>query len=207
MAGADSSHQNPEIHRGYRPQPGGNRAQREPRDSAAKSGAVGWHLPCRTSRWRSQSQIPSSARRVRPHSSVIPRGAPYVIRSGMQDHMKRQPWVKRLGRHLGGHLFLFEARRPAAYDSAAGLRLLLIFILLEGVIGPRLLLFSLFGLPLPPAWLRVLALLVLAIVLVRFFAGVRLAQIGLYPWRDWDVTEASYFIQVLVIANVIFGIL
>ena len=121
--------------------------------------------------------------------------------------MKRQPWVKWLGRHLRGHLFLFEARRPAAYDSAAGLRLLLIFILLEGVIGPRFSLFSLFGLPLPPAWLRVPALLVLAMVLVRFFAGVNLAQIGLYPWRDWNVTEASYFIQVLVIANVVFGIL
>jgi membrane protease YdiL (CAAX protease family) len=80
-------------------------------------------------------------------------------------------------------------------------------MLLEGVIGPRLSLFSLFGLPLPPTWLRVPVLLVLAMVLVRFFAGVRLAQIGLYPWRDWSMTEKSYFIQVLVIANVVFGIL
>jgi membrane protease YdiL (CAAX protease family) len=121
--------------------------------------------------------------------------------------MTTRPWVKWLGRHLKGQLFLFEPRRPPAYDSSAALRLLLIFMLLEGVIGPRLSLFNLFGLPLPPAWLRVSALLVLAMVLVQFFAGVRLAQIGLYPWRDWSVTEKSYFIQVLVIANVVFGIL
>jgi membrane protease YdiL (CAAX protease family) len=121
--------------------------------------------------------------------------------------MQRRPWLTRLGRHLQGHIFLFETKCPPAYDSSAGLRLLLIFILLEGVIGPRLSLFNFFGLPLPPAWLRLLALFVLAILLVRFFAGVRLAQIGLYPWREWTVTEKSYFIQVLVIANVVFGIL
>src|ERR1700730_7247509 len=121
--------------------------------------------------------------------------------------MKERPLVKALGRHLRGHLFLFETRRSPAYDSSAALRLLLIFVLFEGVIGPRLSLFSLFGLPLPPAWLRVPALLVLAIGLVRLFAGVRLGQIGRYPGRDWNVTEKSYFIQVLVIANVIFGIL
>jgi membrane protease YdiL (CAAX protease family) len=121
--------------------------------------------------------------------------------------MTTRPWAKWLGRHLQGHLFVFEPRRPPAYDSSAALRLLLIFMLLEGVIGPRLSLFSLFGLPVPPAWLRVPVLLVLAMVLVRFFAGVRLAQIGLCLWRDWSVTEKSYFIQVLAIANVVFSIL
>jgi membrane protease YdiL (CAAX protease family) len=112
-----------------------------------------------------------------------------------------------LGRHLRGHVFLFRNRRSPEYDSSAGLRLLLIFILLEGVIGPRLWLFSLFGLPVPPAWLRVPVFLVLAMALVRFFAGVRLAQIGLYRWRNWNVTEKSYLIQVFVIGNVVFGVL
>src|ERR1700682_118506 len=111
-----------------------------------------------------------------------------------------------LGRHLRGHVFLFGKRHsPSGYDSSAGLRLLLIFVLFEGVIGPRLWLFSLGGLPVPPAWLRVPVLLVLAMVLVRFFAGVRLAQIGLYPWRNWNVTEKSCLIQVFVIGNVVFG--
>src|SRR5438876_11168221 len=111
--------------------------------------------------------------------------------------MSARTWSERLVCHLQGHVFLFENKRLLTYDSSAGLRLLLIFILLEGVIGPRLSLFSLTGLPLPPAWLRVPVLLVLAMVLVRFFAGLRLAQIGLYPWRNWNVTEESYFIQVL----------
>jgi uncharacterized protein len=119
-----------------------------------------------------------------------------------------QPWLQWLSRHFQGHLFLFEAKRPLpVYDSSAGLRLLLIFILLEGVIGPRLPLFRVFGLLLPPIWLRVPVLLVLAIVSVRFFAGVRLAQIGLFRWTDWSVTEKSYFVQVFLIANVVFGIL
>jgi len=43
--------------------------------------------------------------------------------------------------------------------------------------------------------------------MVRFFAGVKLSQIGLYRWREWSTTEKSYFIQVLLIANAIFSIL
>ena len=121
--------------------------------------------------------------------------------------MKKRSWVKSLGHHLRGHLFLFEGRPPAPYDSSAALWLLSIFVLFEGVLGPRLSLLSFFGLPLPPAWLRVPALLVLALVLVRFLAGVRLAQIGLHSWRNWNVTEKSYFVQVFVIANVVFGVL
>ena len=121
--------------------------------------------------------------------------------------MSTRTWGECLVCHLRGHVFLFGNRRSPAYDSSAGLRLLLIFVLLEGVVGPRLWLFSLCGLPLPPAWLRVTVLLVRAIVLVRFFAGVKLAQIGLYRWRNWSLTEKSYLIQLIVIANVIFGIL
>jgi membrane protease YdiL (CAAX protease family) len=32
-------------------------------------------------------------------------------------------------------------------------------------------------------------------------------QIGLYPWRNWNLTEKSYLIQVFVIGNIVFGIL
>src|SRR5882672_3339935 len=121
--------------------------------------------------------------------------------------MKRSS-LQWIGRHLQGHLFLFETRpRLPAYDSSAGLRLLLIFILLEGVVGPRLSLFRVLGLPLPPAWLRVPILLMLTIILIPIFARVRLGQIGLYPLPDWGVTEKSYLIQVLLIANVVFGFL
>lgn len=85
--------------------------------------------------------------------------------------------------------------------------MLLIFLLLEGLVGPRLALPALLGLPAPPAWLRVPLLLGLALSLVRFFARLRFSQIGLIPWRSWSVTERSYFLQVLVLANAIFGVL
>lgn len=122
--------------------------------------------------------------------------------------MKSRPSLQWIARLFQGHVFIFGARpQLPAYDSSAGLRLLLIFILLEIVIGPRLFLFSLFGLPLPVAWLRVPILLVLTMILIRVFARVRFAQIGFRPWSDWNVTEKSYFIQVFLIANVVFGLL
>jgi membrane protease YdiL (CAAX protease family) len=85
--------------------------------------------------------------------------------------------------------------------------LLLIFLVLEGVIGPRLSLFTWLRLPLPPVWLRVPILLGLALLLVRLVAGLKLSEIGLYRWREWSATEKSYFGQVFLIANVIFCVL
>ena len=114
---------------------------------------------------------------------------------------------KWLGRHFRGHVFLFDAKPLPTYDSSTGLRMLLIFLLLEAIVGPRLSLFDLLGLPVPPAWLRVPILLGLALILIRFFARLRLGQIGLYPWRNWSGTEKSYFIQAFLIANAVFGIL
>jgi membrane protease YdiL (CAAX protease family) len=93
------------------------------------------------------------------------------------------------------------------HDPSAGLRLLFIVFLLEAVIGPRLWLFTLLGLTLPPSWLRVALLMVAALMLVRLFAGLSLSQIGLCRWRDWRSTEKSYFVQTFFIANLVFGIL
>lgn len=126
----------------------------------------------------------------------------------------RREWTRtlagpcqRLGPHLRGHAFLFEAKPGPSYDSSAGLRLLLIFLLLEGVIGPHLTVFSLLHLPVPPPWLRVPMLLGLALILIRSFSRLRLRQIGLYPWRDWSRTEKSYFLQVFPVATGIFSLL
>lgn len=109
--------------------------------------------------------------------------------------------------HWRGHLFLFEPRPAAAYPAAAGWKLLLIVVLLEAVIGPRLHLLEWLGLPMPHPAARVAALLALALVLVRHFAGVRFAQIGLRRWNEWSATEKSYFLQVVVIANAVFAVL
>jgi membrane protease YdiL (CAAX protease family) len=109
--------------------------------------------------------------------------------------------------HWRGHAFLFEKKRPPTYSATGGLRLLLIFLVLEGVIGPRLSLFSWLKLPLPPVWLRVPILLGLALLLVRFVARLKLSEIGLYRWGEWSATEKSYFVQVFLIANVVFSAL
>ena len=49
-----------------------------------------------------------------------------------------------------------------------------------------------------------LALVVAALLMVRRIARLRLSQLGFRPWRLWTTTEKSYFLQVLVIANVAF---
>jgi len=124
-----------------------------------------------------------------------------------EDGASVRSWARRLGIHWRGHLFLFEKRSEPAYDASAGLRLLLIFLALEGVIGPRLSLLSWLQLPLPPLWLRVPILLAFALLLIRFVGGLPLSRIGFHPWREWSGTEKSYFVQVLLMANVVFSIL
>lgn len=115
--------------------------------------------------------------------------------------------VDRLGPHWRGHLFLFERKTPPTHDSSAGLRLLVIFFVLEGVIGPRLAILQLLWLPTPPSWLRVPILLGLAWMLIWSFGRLGPRHLGLYPWRDWTKTEKSYFLQVIVLANVVFSVL
>jgi uncharacterized protein len=123
-----------------------------------------------------------------------------VRRAGLRATSKLSP-------HWRGHAFLFEKKGAPTYDASAGLRLLLIFVVLEGVIGPRLSMFRWLHFPLPPVWLRVPVLLVFALLLVRFVAGLNLSQIGLYWWREWSGTEKSYFVQVFLIANLVFAVL
>lgn len=112
----------------------------------------------------------------------------------------------RIPRHLRGHFLLFDAKPRASYPSGTGLRLLIAFLVLEAVIGPRFHLFTLLGLPQPAPWIRVVALLALALALVKLFARLDLSRIGFIAWREWSVAEKSYFVQVIVIANVIFAL-
>lgn len=55
-----------------------------------------------------------------------------------------------------------------------------------------------------PLWLLLPLLLGLALAAVALLGGVKLAAIGLRPWRAWTLTEKSYFIQVVLLANVVF---
>ena len=109
------------------------------------------------------------------------------------------------GAYWKGHLFLFGKRSTPTYGNAAGVALLLIFAVFEWIIGPRLSLLEFLHYPLPDFWLRMPIMLGAVLLAVRLVAGIKLSAIGLYGWRKWSATEKSYFLQVLVIANVIFA--
>jgi membrane protease YdiL (CAAX protease family) len=119
-----------------------------------------------------------------------------------QDRISSPTRTGGLMAHLKGHALLFDSRTLVPFPSSAGVRLLLIFLLLEGLIGPRLSLLSWLGLPRPPLWLQAPLLLGLGLILVRLLAGLKLSRIGLLPWRLWSTTEKSYFLQVIVLATV-----
>lgn len=98
-------------------------------------------------------------------------------------------------RHLGGHVLLFDRKPLPELSGSADMRLLLLAAALE--IG-RLAVFRRAHPALVLAWLA------LALLAVPSFARVRLRDLGFAPWRAWTGTERSYFVQVLVLANVLF---
>jgi membrane protease YdiL (CAAX protease family) len=100
------------------------------------------------------------------------------------------------GPHLRGHLLQFDRRPAPAVSATTGIRLLIGAVVLEVLCH---------GLPGMPLWVRLPLLLVLGLIAVRA-AGLRFSEIGFRPWRAWTTTEKSYFIQVLLIANVVFPI-
>lgn len=106
-----------------------------------------------------------------------------------------------LSSHWRGHFLLFGRKERRALDAKAALRLLIVFVVLEGLIGPRFELLRILGLPDPPAWLRVAILFALALLLVRLFARISWRQLGFIPWREWSATEKSYFLQVVVVGS------
>jgi membrane protease YdiL (CAAX protease family) len=105
-----------------------------------------------------------------------------------------------------GLIFLFEPKPPAGYGAKSGMKLLFIFVVLEWVIGPRLALFSFLHIPIPETSIRIFSLLVFALALVRFGAGIPLREIGLYSGNVWTKMESWYFIEIFIITNVIFSV-
>jgi membrane protease YdiL (CAAX protease family) len=107
-----------------------------------------------------------------------------------------------LSRHLRGHFLLFDRRPAPTFGADVAVRLLLTAILLEGVrlAAVRWLY------PAAPLLLLLVALLALGLIAVPKIAGIRLSALGFRPWREWTTTEKSYFLQVAVMANVIFPV-
>lgn len=112
-----------------------------------------------------------------------------------------------LASHWRGHFLLFEGRPAPACSAAAGWRILLIVVLLEAVVGPRWHLLEWLGVAQPYDFIRVGLTFAVAVALVRFFARVPLRSLGFLRWSEWSPTEKSYFIQVLILANVVFALL
>ena len=57
-----------------------------------------------------------------------------------------------------------------------------------------------------PLWVKLPGLLVMSLVIVRA-SGARFSDLGFRPWSDWSTTEKSCFVQVLIIANVVFPLM
>jgi membrane protease YdiL (CAAX protease family) len=108
-----------------------------------------------------------------------------------------------LGALWRGHVFLFDKpiRRPA-YGEAAGRRLLLIAVGLEAV----RLAHARLELAFLPLWLEMLVYLGLAVIAVRV-AGVRWSDVGFARWADWNATEKSYLVEVVILVNIVFVVL
>ena len=102
-----------------------------------------------------------------------------------------RPKAERLLVHFRGHILLFDKEPRIDYGGRAGIRLLVLAVALEVI---RLGMVRWFY-PALPLLLLVPLLLALALLSVRFLAGLRLSQIGFRPWREWTVTEKSYFVQ------------
>jgi membrane protease YdiL (CAAX protease family) len=105
--------------------------------------------------------------------------------------------------HLRGHVLLFGQKPAPQHEASAGIRLLFIVVALEAL---RLGVVRWFY-PMVPLLLLVPFFLGCALLSVRFVAGLKLSQIGLRPWHKWTATEKSYFVQLLVMANVVFPLL
>ena len=105
--------------------------------------------------------------------------------------------------HLRGHLLLFDPKPVPVHSPSAGVRLLLAagFVEVVRLVAVR------WRYPAIPLWLLLPTLLGLTLWAVRGIGGVKLSHLGFRRWRDWTLIEKSYFLQVAVIANVVFPIL
>ncbi len=107
----------------------------------------------------------------------------------------------RLSPHVRGHVALFDAPPAFAATASTGARLLFAAVLLESA---RMVARGWIQTPLA-RWLLFTLLLALALLSVRA-AGLTFSQIGLRRWREWTTTERSYFVQVLILANIVFPV-
>ena len=102
--------------------------------------------------------------------------------------------------HARGHFLLFDPRSAPHWDAETGARLLLIAVGVEAI---RLVAVGWLH---PTVPLLILVLLFLAGLLgsVRFVRGSSCRRSDYIRGATWSAVEKSYFVQLLVIANVVF---
>jgi uncharacterized protein len=113
------------------------------------------------------------------------------------------PPTSGLNAFLKGYLLLFDWREAPAYSAATGGALLVVFVVLEYLVGPRTHILDWLGLAQPPAWGRIVALSTIA-VLGTLLVGAKLRAVGLPPFSAWTSVEALFLVQVVVIASAVF---
>jgi CAAX protease family protein len=107
-----------------------------------------------------------------------------------------------------GQLFLFDRPRAPTYSSREGLKLLLVFLFLEGVVRPVLSAGARWLAIAQRDWwplLQASLLTALVCCLVVGFARVHLSRLGLYSWIHWSKIEKFYFLQIVPITIVVFS--
>lgn len=85
---------------------------------------------------------------------------------------------------------------------------MLLFVLLEFLLRPLLVIGARWLTLADRTWWTLAQMMILVLLgcwLVTGFAGVRLSQLGLHPWRTWSKTEKFYFLQVIPIAMIVFS--
>ena len=108
-----------------------------------------------------------------------------------------------------GHFFLFDKPQLITYTPQQGFRLLVIFIFLEAIIRP-LSLFCSRQLNIGNYnWWSIVNMTILTFLfflLIKNFARVKTAELGLYSWRQWTKTEKLYLLQIIPVTIIIFSV-
>lgn len=114
--------------------------------------------------------------------------------------------TRRISPLLRGYLLLFDQAGPPAFSQSTGLRLLLIFVVLEFVIGPRAGILTWFRIAAPPVWMRIAVMLTLTWLAAVVWAKARPGDIGFLAASKWTTTEVLFAAQASL-AIVVFAVL
>lgn len=107
-----------------------------------------------------------------------------------------------------GHLFLFDKQNQTTWSPQQGSKLLIIVIFLEAFFRPILLFSSQwYSFQQNTCWsIAYMGIIIGALlILIKWYARIRLSLVGLYRWRYWTKAECLYFLQIIPVTIAIFS--